>query len=141
MLKRVKTWIRVVLFFLLIVLVALPFMPFWLLFFAAFYSGKSKSKLQFWGYNNLIALDQWFNAMFAPLLNRLLQPLELFRFGYVDETVSSVIGKNLTAAEHFVIIDNILSIVMFDPNHSYDARELDEGGDGIEDVLKQKAED
>ncbi len=44
-------------------------------------------------WNLLIALDQLFNVLLSPLLNALVRNGGA-RFGYADETLSSVFGKN-----------------------------------------------
>lgn len=44
----------------------------------------------------LIALDQLANALLSPLLNLILRPTAA-RFGHPDETLSSVLGKNVEA--------------------------------------------
>lgn len=65
----------------------------------------------FW--NVLITIDQGVNTIFAPVLNRLMKPK--FKFGNPDETLSSVMGKNVRAGScpacHFIckwlsLIDN-----------------------------------
>lgn len=48
-----------------------------------------------WLWNALISLDQLANVLLAPLLNLLLRPR--YRFGFPDETLSSVLGKNSRA--------------------------------------------
>ena len=47
-------------------------------------------------WNLLIALDQLANALLAPALNAVLRPTAA-RFGHPDETLSSVLGKNVEA--------------------------------------------
>lgn len=122
--KKAKT-MRVFLFFLLVWLHVIPFSPLLILLVVC---GK-------WGFNVLISLDQLFNAVYGPLLNKLLGAK--YRFGFPDETVSSVVGKNLQTAPHFVIIDKWLSFFLRDPNHSEDAIEKNEG----DPFIKQKVND
>jgi hypothetical protein len=45
-------------------------------------------------WNLLILLDQGINVIFGPLLNIILRPITA-RFGDPDETLSSVMGKNV----------------------------------------------
>jgi hypothetical protein len=62
-------------------------------FFASFIKGGSKE----WNkYNEdlAIAKDQYGNAMGKYLFNWLLIKKDGYRFGNVDETISSVVGKN-----------------------------------------------
>ena len=47
-------------------------------------------------WNLLIALDQLANALLAPAPNAVLRPTAA-RFGHPDETLSSVLGKNVGA--------------------------------------------
>ena len=47
-------------------------------------------------WNLLVALDQLANALLAPVLNVALRPT-VARFGHPDETLSSVLGKNVEA--------------------------------------------
>jgi len=48
-----------------------------------------------WLWNILIAIDQGANVVFSPVLNLLLMPKIMF--GNPDETLSSVMGKNVRA--------------------------------------------
>lgn len=42
----------------------------------------------------LISIDQFFNVLLAPVLNRLTSD-GAYPFGHPDETLSSVMGKNI----------------------------------------------
>lgn len=82
--------------------------------------------------NVFIAYDQLLNTLLGPLLNKLFcEPV--FEFGYPDETISSVIGKNISRAPAFThpamrIIDKWLSKAdKNSDNHSIDSIENDEG--------------
>ena len=85
-----------------------------------------------YGLNVFIAWDQLLNVLAAPAL-RVIFKNPVYQFGYPDETISSVIGKNLKfygkcADESLVIVDRVLSKI--DPtsrNHSIDSIEEDEG--------------
>jgi len=85
-----------------------------------------------YGLNVFIAWDQLLNVLAAPLLNTLFKK-PAYSFGYPDETISSVIGKNLRfygkcADKSLVIVDRVLSKI--DPTskaHSMDSIEDDEG--------------
>jgi len=86
-----------------------------------------------YGLNVFIAWDQLLNVLAAPFLNVIFKN-PTYKFGYPDETISSVIGKNLRfygkcADKSLVIVDRVLSKI--DPTskaHSIDAIEDDEGG-------------
>ena len=45
-----------------------------------------------WIWNILISIDQFFNVLLSPIFNFFLRPEH--KFGYPDETLSSVFGKN-----------------------------------------------
>lgn len=74
-----------------------------------------------------ISLDQLLNVILAPLFNKYLKPSILF--GAPDETLSSVVGKNIREGDSsFKGIDKVLTAL--DPHsnsHSVDAIEDDEG--------------
>ena len=112
-------WVSVLLFniFGLLVLLVLTILP------------NVKSK-KLW-----LAPDQMINVWSAWFLNK---PLSVkYRFGHEDETLSSVVGKNLTQGEHFVIIDNCLSYFLRDDNHSTESIEKNEG----DKFVQQKVND
>jgi hypothetical protein len=44
-------------------------------------------------WNLIVSIDQFFNTLLSPLLNLLLNPI--YKFGNPDETISSVMGKNV----------------------------------------------
>lgn len=82
---------------------------------------KSLTKCQFNEYNlNLaIAKDQYGNAICRYLFNDLLIKKDGYKFGNVDETISSCIGKNKvkgTLTRTGKVLDFILD--KFEPNHS-----------------------
>lgn len=64
-----------------------------------------------WLWNVLITIDQGVNTIFAPVLNWLMKPQ--YKFGNPDETLSSVMGKNVRAGScpvcHFIC--NYLSLI------------------------------
>jgi hypothetical protein len=76
------------------------------------------------------SIDQTFNAMFSPYLNFFLDPKEHL-FGHPDETVSSVIGKNMLTDDrkHWKYIEKILVFVLEGNKRSHSDRaiEKDEG--------------
>lgn len=77
-------------------------------------------------WNLLIALDQLANVLLSPLLNLILRP-SAARFGDPDETLSSVLGKNVEAGAcigcHWVC--RLLHLA--DPWHCQKSIERDEG--------------
>lgn len=93
---------------------------------------KRHPKFGDYGLDVFIGWDQLANAMFAPLWKRIFDDPP-FRFGHPDETISSVIGKNVThepAKSHkaLFIVNKWLSKA--DPhsdNHGRDSIEADEG--------------
>lgn len=82
-------------------------------------------KLQPWLWGVLVSLDQLINTVMGPVLNWALRPK--FRFGYPDETLSSVLGKNVRArACRFC--DWVCHLLhRLDPNHCAKSIEDDEG--------------
>ncbi len=77
----------------------------------------------------LIAFDQFFNVLLSPLLNRFLPAnhKEAMRplFGFEDETLSSVFGKNARYVKWCYWMCQVLS--RFDSNHCEKSIERDEG--------------
>ncbi len=81
-----------------------------------------------------IGIDQFANAFFAPVLNGIMRAemklrgksiIGLAKFGYPDETLSSVFGKN---RDHNKFCAGIAAVLDFlDTDHSLDAIEADEG--------------
>ena len=72
-----------------------------------------------------IWLDQGFNVIFRWLLNKVFNTT---RFGYVDETISSVLGKeSRDGCKTCKVICGILSFILRDPNHCKTSIEEDEG--------------
>lgn len=53
---------------------------------------RRQTKAWFW--RVLLSVDQFANVLLSPLLNLLLHPDNPDKFGYEDETLSSVFGKN-----------------------------------------------
>ena len=76
-----------------------------------------------WLWNILISIDQFFNVLLSPLLNWMLKPEA--RFGFPDETLSSVLGKNRERCKTCYWICRALHWI--DPNHCEKSIELDEG--------------
>lgn len=85
-----------------------------------------------YGLQVFIAWDQLLNVLLAPVL-RYIFKYPVFDFGYADETISSVIGKNILRAPEFTdesvfIVNKWLTLL--DPkskNHGVDSIEDDEG--------------
>ncbi|ENO76579.1 hypothetical protein B447_17586 [Thauera sp. 27] len=77
-------------------------------------------------WNLLIALDQFANVLLPPILNLILCPT-VARFGHLDETISSVLGKNEEsgACVGCRLICRLLHI--FDPGHCDKSIERYEG--------------
>ena len=76
-----------------------------------------------WFWNILISIDQFVNVLIGPLLNLLLNPA--YRFGYPDETLSSVFGKNRAQCKTCYWICRALHLI--DPDHCNKSIEPDEG--------------
>lgn len=95
--------------------------------------------LKEWGEYNLnlaIVKDQYGNAVCKYLFNHLLLKKGGYSFGNIDETISSVLGKNKvrgTLSSLGKILDSILNF--FDPNHS--VKSIDDTENNI-DYLKRK---
>ena len=81
---------------------------------------------------SFVAYDQLFNVIFAPVVRRIFG-FPIFDFGHADETVSSVLGKNILLAPNHCtkgirLVDMVLSRI--DPRsrkHCVDSIEFDEG--------------
>lgn len=74
-----------------------------------------------------ISIDQFANVSTFKFLNLILIKSNGYSFGKVDETISSVIGKNKemrTLSKTGILIDKILNL--FDSNHSIKSIEYDE---------------
>lgn len=72
-----------------------------------------------------ICIDQMGNVVMAPLFNRLFITKAGYRFGNVEETISSVVGKNARAGTLTPLgkrLDALLSR-SFGKNHSIDSIE------------------
>jgi len=79
--------------------------------------------------NALIGLDQFANALFGPLFNLAFGvPKGASRFGYPDETISSVLGK-LQANQQGNAAARLLMRILnrIDKNHCAKSVEADEG--------------
>ncbi len=74
----------------------------------------------------LITLDQGFNVLFRGLLNWMFKTE---RFGYVDEALSSVLGKEVREGDCKVcsVLCGVLSFVLRGPKHCKISIEDDEG--------------
>ena len=78
--------------------------------------------MKFWVINVLIAIDQFFNALLGPVLNLVFR---IDGFGYADETISSVLGKNYNKCKLCRLVCKFLAI--FQEKHCRKAIEYDEG--------------
>ena len=70
-----------------------------------------------------IATDQYGNGLSKYLFNLLLiKKISVHKFGNIDETISSVIGKNLLAGT-LTWLGRLVDIILdaIDPNHSVNA--------------------
>lgn len=81
-------------------------------------------KGEFDKYNKSLALskDQYGNVLGQYIFNIIFIKKEGYKFGNIDETISSVIGKNKvkdTLTLLGVLLDNLFEI--FDKNHSIDS--------------------
>lgn len=79
-----------------------------------------------WMWQVLVALDQFCNALFAPLLNLGLRP-GAARFGFPDESLSSVMGKNVRAGHCRGCRWICRLLHRADPHHCEKSIEADEG--------------
>ncbi len=79
-----------------------------------------------WFWNLLIAVDQFCNVLFGPLLNALLRP-KLARFGDPDESLSSVFGKGVRNGDCKLCRHVCRVLNWFDPGHCDSSIEMDEG--------------
>ncbi len=70
-----------------------------------------------WLWGILVWLDQGLNVILHPLLNALMRPNPAARFGHPDETLSSVMGKNVRAGQCKVCKWICLLLHRFDPHH------------------------
>ena len=81
-------------------------------------------------HNLAVAKDQYGNALCKHLFNWTLIKKEGYKFGNIDETISSVIGKNKLTKTLTIcgkILDRMLDF--FDHNHSIDSIDNTEGND------------
>lgn len=72
----------------------------------------------------VISIDQDFNVWLSPILNQFL-PLGGSRFGYEDETLSSVFAKNAQHARWCCVMCKLLNFL--EPDHCNKSIERDEG--------------
>ena len=72
----------------------------------------------------LISIDQGFNVVLSPALN---WGLNTDKFGYPDETLSSVFGKETSEGKCKVCYFVCRVLNVFDPNHCKKSIEADEG--------------
>ena len=77
-------------------------------------------------WNLLVALDQLANVLLAPALNATLRPT-VARFGHPDETLSSVLGKNVEAGSCVGCRLICRLLHRLDPEHCERSIERDEG--------------
>lgn len=114
----------------LIFFIVAPLLAFHLL--ACTIMAMTDSRWTIYGKEVFIAYDQLLNVLLAPVF-RWLFDYPAYDFGYADETISSVIGKNVLRGPQFshrslFIVNKWLS--KLDPrskNHSVDSIEHDEG--------------
>ena len=78
-----------------------------------------------WFWSVLVWLDQGVNTLLGGLLNAALDPLHLF--GDPDETLSSVMGKNVRDGACRGCYWTCRLLHLFDPNHCLKSIERDEG--------------
>lgn len=76
-------------------------------------------------WNGLIWIDQGFNWLLSPILNRVFNVRDDARFGDPDETLSSVFGKNLPNCTGCKTICKLLA--KLDEEHCKKSIENDEG--------------
>lgn len=79
--------------------------------------------MNFWLWDILISIDQFFNVFLRWPLNYFLKPK--YRFGYPDETLSSVFGKNRKQCRACYWVCRMLHLI--DKNHCEESIETDEG--------------
>jgi len=72
----------------------------------------------------LLSIDQFFNVLLSPLLNLLLKPS--YPFGNEDETISSVMGKNLRLGSCRACYFVCRVLHLLDKNHCKRSIEHDE---------------
>lgn len=78
-----------------------------------------------WLWAVFVSLDQMVNTLTGPVLNRWLEPE--FLFGYPDETLSSVLGKNVRRRACRFCTWVCALLQRLDPNHCAKSIEDDEG--------------
>jgi hypothetical protein len=78
-----------------------------------------------WAIRVLVAIDQLINAVFGGVLNYALSPT--YRFGFPDETLSSVFGKNVRSGNCRVCGLVCWALDKLDPGHCARNVEPDEG--------------
>ena len=69
-------------------------------------------------FSSALSLDKWGNREFRAMLNRYLITKQGYKFGNPNETISSVLGKNLgtgTLTKHGIKLVKLLDIL--DKNH------------------------
>jgi hypothetical protein len=117
-----------VLFF---VLITAPFLAIHFLW-CLHYSTKPRHKHYHYALGVFTGWDQLMNVLLAPA-NRWLFGNPVFDFGYPDETISSVIGKNILRAPHmtsktmFIVNKWLTKADPNSDNHGVDSIEEDEG--------------
>lgn len=84
-----------------------------------------RNKLVYWIWGVLIGLDQLANALLWPLLNMTVQNGGV-RFGNPDETLSSVMGKNVELGKCRFCVFVCLVLNRLDRQHCSRSIEADE---------------
>ena len=81
-----------------------------------------------WSGAVIYSIDQTYNVVWRWWYNWTQKP-DKHLFGHPDETVSSVVGKNLHLKEHWTIINKILTFILDKNkgNHGIRSIEDDEG--------------
>jgi hypothetical protein len=95
-----------------------------------FFASLAKREFNDYHKNLAIAKDQYGNAICRYIFNWLLIKKDGYKFGNVDETISSVIGKNKvknTLTFCGKILDTLLDF--FDDNHSIESIDNTEQND------------
>ena len=130
---RAIGFVFLVVFLFLFLLVAAPLPAFHLLICTILaVTRKRGSHGQRYGIEVFTAYDQLMNVLFAPVLRWLFR-YPCYDFGYADETISSVIGKNILKAPQFsdkslfIVNGWLTKIDPYSKNHSVDSIEYDEG--------------
>jgi len=76
----------------------------------------------------LLSFDQFLNVLLSPLLNLILPKESTSKFGNEDETISSVLGKNIKICRVCKMVCKLLAL--FQNKHCINSIESDEGKNG-----------